>query len=225
MRTDLFGVLLAERLGSLNEGLQLAPRFKLLSCLKSAVRVDPELLRLKVDQHLLNASLDLLLSGNTRRVDIVNTRTDVAGVFLLHEDVQKLGIRLAVLDGQDISIQRGNGVEEVLELRVTEVGVDLSAVGNTSSGKLEGIDGPLDVLLTLSTGTQGETLTQSGLVNLDDLDVGGLEVNNLITQSKGKLLSLNRLVNVVTGETPTQAGDGTCEHTLHGLLSDGGSEL
>ena len=219
-RRELLGVLLAERLGGRHKvgesGLGLGP----LAGLQTTVGVDPELVGAQVLEHLLDTVLDLLLAGDTGRVDVVDTGTDVAGVGLVDEHLEQLGVRLAVLDGQDIGIQSGNGVEEVLELGVTEVGVDLGTVGDTGSGQTEGVDGPLEVLLTLSTGTEGQTLTQSRLVDLDDLDTGSLEVNNLVAQSESELLGLDGLVNVVTGERPAQTGDRASQHTLHGLVGN-----
>jgi hypothetical protein len=51
-----------------------------------------------VGKHLLDALLDLLLAGNTRGVDVVDTGADVTGVLFVIKDLQELGIRLAVLD-------------------------------------------------------------------------------------------------------------------------------
>jgi len=196
-----------------------------LAGLETAVRVDPELLRLEVLEHLLDAVLDLLLARDSGRVDIVDTGTDVSGVVLIDEDLEELGVTLAVLNGEDIGIKGGDGVEEVLELRVAEVTVDLSRVLDTSSRELEAVNSPVKVVLTLLAGTERETLTKSGLIDLDDVDAGRLEVNNLVTQSKSKLLSLDRLVNIVTRERPAETGDGTSKHTLHGLLADAGGVL
>lgn len=158
-------------------------------------------------------------------MDVVDTGTDVARVVLVDEDTQKLSIRLAVLDGQNIGIESGDGVEEVLELRVTEVRVDLSTVGDTGGGQLEGVDSPLEVGITSGTGAEGKTLTESRLIDLDDADASGLEVNNLVTESESELLSLDRLVNIITGERPPETGDRTSEHALHGLGGDGSGEL
>lgn len=188
--------------------------------LKTTVRVDPELLRLEELKHLLDTVLDLLLAGNTRGVDVVDTRSDVAGVLRVDKDTEELGIRLAVLNGQDISIEGSDGVEEVLELRVTEVRVDLGSVLDTSSGEAESLDSPLEVGITLLTGAEGKTLTESGLIDLDDVDASLLKVDDLITEGESKLLSLDGLVDVVTGERPSKASDRTSEHTLHGLLGD-----
>lgn len=179
----------------------------------------------QVCQHLLDAVLDLLLCGDTRGVDVVNTGANVARVSLVNEDLQELGVRLAVLNGQDIGIESGDGVEEVLELRVTEVGVDLSAIGDTSGGQLEGVHSPLEVGNTSLTSAEGKTLTESGLVDLDHSDASGLKVNNLVAESESELLSLDGLVDIVTGERPPQASDGTSEHALHGLGGDGSGVL
>ncbi|GKT83088.1 LOW QUALITY PROTEIN: hypothetical protein Ct61P_00938 [Colletotrichum tofieldiae] len=190
-----------------------------LAGLETAVGVDPELLRAEtVVEHLLDAGLDLLFGRNTRGVDVVDTRADVAGVGLLLEDTEELGVRLAVLDGQDIGIQRGDGVEEVLELGVAEVGVDLGGVLDAGSRQLEGVDGPVEVGLALLAGAERETLTQSRLVDLDAVDASGLEVDDLVAEGQSKLLGLDGLVDVVTGERPAQAGDGAGEHALHGAL-------
>ena len=142
MTQSLRRVLLAVELGGVDHvdkrRLGLLP----LAGLETTVRVDPELLGLEVGQHLRDAVLDLLLRGHTGGVDVVDTGADVAGVGLVLEHLEELGVALAVLDGQDVSIESGNGVEEVLELRVAEVGVDLGRVLDTCAGKLERVDGP-----------------------------------------------------------------------------------
>ena len=109
-RLRRLAVLLTEELGGVDQvgegGLGLLP----LAGLETAVRVDPELLRLEVLEHLLDTVLDLLLGGDTGGVDVVDTGTDVAGVGLVDEDLEELGVRLAVLDGQDVGVEGGNGV-------------------------------------------------------------------------------------------------------------------
>jgi hypothetical protein len=182
-------------------------------------------LRLDLLKHLLDPVLDLLLAGNTRRVNVVHTRTNVAWVSLVNKDLQQLSIALAVLNGEYVSIESSDGVEEVLELGVAEVGVNLSRIRNTGSGKLEAVNGPREIVLTLAAGTEGKTLTEGGLIDLDDVDTCSFEVDDLIAESKGKLLSLDRLVNIITWEGPSQASDWTSKHTLHRLLGDGCSVL
>lgn len=133
-------------------------------------------------------------------MDVIDTRADVAGVGLVNEDLEELSITLAVLDTEDISVKGGNGVEEVLEFGVAEVGVDLGAIRNAGGGEAEGLNCPFEVGITGSSSTERETLTESGLVDLDDEDTSSLKINNLVTESKGELLSLDRLVDIITGE-------------------------
>lgn len=218
-------MLLTEVLGSIDQvgqgRLDLFPG----TGLETAVRVDPELLRAEVLQHLRDTLLDLLLRRDTRSVDIVDTRSDMTGVGLVNEDLEELSIGTRVLNGENISVESSNGVEEVLELRVTEVRVDLSGVLNTSGGELEAVHGPLQVSLTLLAGAERETLTESGLIDLDDEDTVLLKVNNLVAESESELHGLDGLVDVVTREGPSEASDGSSEHTLHGLLGDGSGVL
>lgn len=218
--SSLFGVLLTESLGGVNHVEQGSLGLLPLAGLETTVGVDPELLRLEVLKHLLDAVLDLLLAGNTGRVDVVDTGTDVTGVSRVDENAEELGVRLAVLDGENIGIEGGDGVEEVLELRVAEVRVDLSGVLDTGGGQLESLDSPVEVGITLLARAERETLTESRLIDLDDIDTGLLEVDDFITEGKSELLSLDGLVDVVTRERPTQAGDGTSQHTLHGLVGN-----
>lgn len=63
------------------------------------------MLGLEVDEHLLDAVLDLTLAGNTGGVDVVNTGADVTGVLLVIKDLQELGVRLAVLDGENVGVK------------------------------------------------------------------------------------------------------------------------
>lgn len=48
-----------------------------------------------------NSVLDLLLRGDTRRVDVVDTRADLVGVAVRLEDVKELEVGLGSLDGDD----------------------------------------------------------------------------------------------------------------------------
>jgi len=196
----LGSILLAIKLGSVDHVGQSSLGLGPLTSLETAVRIDPELLGLEVCQHLLDSVLDLLLAWDTGRVDIIDTRTDMAGISLIDEDLEELGIGLAVLDGEHISVESGDGVEEVLELGVAEVGMDLGRVLDTGNGETERLDGPVKVCLALLSGTERKTFTESRLIDLNDVDTSSLEVNNFVTKSKSKLLSLNGLVNIITRE-------------------------
>lgn len=154
-------------------------------------------------------------------MDVVDTWANLTWVSLVNEDLQELSIRLGVLNGENVGIKSSDGMEEVLELGVAEVGVDLGGVLNTRDRQAERLDSPVEVSLTLLAGAEWETLTESWLIDLDDEDTGSLEVNNLIAESESKLLSLDGLVNIVTWEGPSEAGDWASQHSLHWLLGDG----
>lgn len=158
-------------------------------------------------------------------MNVIDTRSDVTGVSSIFKNSQQLRIRLRVLDGEYIGVQSSDGVEEVLELRVTEVGVDLGIVLDTSGSETESLDSPAYICLTFCAGAERETLTESGLIDLDDMDTSGLEINNLVTEGESKLFSLNGLVDIVTGERPPQTRDRTSEHTLHGFFGKRSSVL
>jgi hypothetical protein len=64
------------------------------------------------------------------------------------------------------------------------------------------------------------TLPNSRLVDLNGMNAGLLEVDNLITKSKSKLLRLQFSGDVGAGEGPVEDGDGAGQHSLHGLLGD-----
>jgi len=46
-------------------------------------------------------------------VDVIDTRSNVAGVRLINEDLEELGIGLGVLDGQDIGIEGSDGYRKI----------------------------------------------------------------------------------------------------------------
>lgn len=219
------GILLAVELSSVDHVGQSSLGLLPLAGLKSAIWVDPELLWLQELKHLLDAVLDLLLGRNTWGVNVVDTWANVAWVSLVDKDLQELSIRLGVLNGENIGVESGNSVEEVLELGVAEVGVNLGRVLDTSGRQAESLDGPGEVVSALLSGTKWETLTKSWLVDLDDGNTGGLKVNDLVAEGKSQLLSLDGLVNIVTWEGPSEAGNWAGQHSLHWLLGDGDSEL
>jgi hypothetical protein len=67
-------------------------------------------------------------------VNVIDTRTDVARISLVNEDLEELSVALAVLNAENISVKGRDGVEEILEFGVAEVRVDLGGVLHTSGG-------------------------------------------------------------------------------------------
>ena len=187
--------------------------------LKTTIGVDEEKVGSKDLQHSSDTILDFLLGGNTRRVDIVNTRTDLVGVTVLLEGLQELHVTLRGLDGDDISVKSLDRGEDVVEVGVAEVGVGLESIGDTGSGDLEGGESPGEVGIPVGL-AERKTLTESRLVNLDSLDATLLEINDLVTESESELLALNLTRDIGTREGPVEDGDGSSKHTLHGLLGN-----
>lgn len=102
-------------------------------------------------EHGLNTVLDLLFSRNTRRVNIIDTGANLVGVAVVLEGVKEFHVSLGSLDRDNISVEALDGWEDIIEVRVAEVGVSLEGVANTSGGKLEGVNGPLEVSIPVST--------------------------------------------------------------------------
>jgi hypothetical protein len=77
------------------------------------------------------------------------------------EGLEELQVSLGGLDGDDIGIQVLDGLEDIVEVRVAEVGVDLDRVLDTRGRELERVDGPGQVGVPLGA-AEGKTLTDSG---------------------------------------------------------------
>jgi hypothetical protein len=117
---------------------------------RKTYRVDEEKMVGKNLEHSRQPVLDLLLTRDTRRVDVVNTGTNLVGIAIMLEGIQKLHVTLRGLDRDDISIQAFYGWENIVKVRVTEVGMSLKFVGNTGGSQLEGIDSPLEICVPIA---------------------------------------------------------------------------
>ena len=95
----------------------------------------------------LETLYNLFFAGNTWRVDVVDTGTDLVGVTIMLEGVQQLHVALRELDRNDISIKTLNRRENIVEVGVAEVGVSLSFITNASCSELKGVNSPFQVLL------------------------------------------------------------------------------
>jgi hypothetical protein len=67
-------------------------------------------------------------------VDIIDTGADLVRVAVVLEGVEELHVSLGGLDGNDIGVKTLDGGEDVVKVRVTEVGVRLQLVGDTGGG-------------------------------------------------------------------------------------------
>jgi len=144
-------ILLASPLGSVDQvdqrslGLLPSTGLKTTVWVNEQQRVGEEL------QHGTQTLLNLLTSGDTRRVDIVNTRTNLVGISVVLEGLEQLHVALGRLDRDDIGIQTLDRWEDIIEVGVAEVGVGLGGIGDTSGGETEGVYGPSEVVIPIGT--------------------------------------------------------------------------
>lgn len=83
-------------------------------------------------------------------MNVVNTGTNLVGVSVLLEGVEQLHVTLGSLDGDDIGIETLDRREDIVKVRVTEVGVSLQSIGNASSRELEGVNCPLEIAVPIN---------------------------------------------------------------------------
>src|SRR4051812_5868906 len=98
--------------------------------------------------------------------------------------------------------------------------VNLCAIFNASSGQFERVHGPLQVSFALLACPEWEAFTERWLIDLNDVNTSSLKVDDLVSEGQCELLSLNRLMNIITWEGPSETSNRACEHTLHWLLRD-----
>lgn len=108
-------------------------------------RVDKEQRVGKNVEHGLESVLDLLVTGDTGGVDVIDTRPNLVGVSVGLESVEEFHITLRGLNGDNISVETLDRGEDVIKVRVAEVRVGLELVSDASSRQLERVDGPLEV--------------------------------------------------------------------------------
>ena len=150
-------------------------------------------------------------------MDIEQTKTGVVWIVSELQDVVWI-VLLGEFDGNNISVQ---GLDMVwIQVRVTEVRVDLSLVLNNGGSDSEGFSGPLVVLGSFFTSSQWQTFSDGWFIDLDDLNTGGFQVSDFVSDSQSQLVGLGLLVDIVSWERPSQTSDWTGQHTLNWLLSN-----
>jgi len=102
-----------------------------------------------------------------------------------------------------IGIQSLDGREDVTKVGVTEVGVDLDVVLDTRGGQSERVNSPFEVVIPVGL-SERETLSDSGLIDLNGLDTIVGEINNFVSESQSELLGLDLLGDIGTRERPVE---------------------
>ena len=151
-------------------------------------------------------------------MDIVDARADL-GVEGLVNILQQLHAGAGRLDGGDIGIEAGNGIDDLAELGVTQVRVDLGGRLGLECNEAEGAHGPIQVGLAVFL-TQRQQLAQGGLIDLNDVDAGLFQVTDLIRQRDAELVRGDGLVHVIANEGPSQDRHRAGEHTLDVVLRE-----
>lgn len=211
-------VLGSEFLGSVNHVGQRSLGLFPASGLQTTVRVDPELVSWVHLQDLLDSGDKLLLRWDSWGVDVEQTQTNVVRVVGELSDVVGV-VLLGELNRDNISVQSLDVVR--VQVRVTEVRVDLGGVNDTGSSNSERLSSPVQVVGSLLTRSQWQTLSDSWLVDLNDSDTSSLQVLDLISQSQTQLQGLDLLGDIVSWERPSETGDRTSQHTLNWQLGQG----
>ena len=68
---------------------------------------------------------------------------------------------------------------------------------------------------------QRQLLAQCGLVDLDDLDTGGLQIEHFVADGERELLGLLLVGDVLARPGPVEDGDRAGEHALHHMVGAG----
>ena len=84
-------------------------------------------------------------------MNIVYTRANDVRVTELLEGREQLHVALRCFNGDNVSIETLDRGEDVIEVGIAEVGVSLGSVANTSSRKLESVNGPTKVVIPVNT--------------------------------------------------------------------------
>jgi hypothetical protein len=112
-------------------------------------RVDEEKRFGKNYKHIFQAVLDLLLTRNSGRVNVVYTGANLVWVAVSLESLEKLHVTLGGFNRDDISVKALNGGEDIVEVGVTEVWMSLERVGDTSGGEFERVNSPFEVVVPI----------------------------------------------------------------------------
>ncbi len=158
------------------------------------------------------------IDGHPRRVDVVDAGADLVRVGdAVGEGVEQLHVRARGLDRDHVGVESDDVLDDVVELRVTHVGVDLGLGPRRRGRQAEAVDRPAQVGVAVGE-PQRQALAQRRLVDLDDRRPGRLEVEHLVPDRQGDLGAGLAARLVVADEGPLQDRHRPGQHALHRLL-------
>ena len=85
---------------------------------QTAIRIKPDAIGGKVFPHGRQTTSHFVDAGNTRRMDIIKTRSEASTKRFTLKHVKKFEIRLGILNGNDISVKSFNSPENIVEVRL-----------------------------------------------------------------------------------------------------------
>ena len=134
-------------------------------------------------------------------MDVVHTRADLVGILVLLKALQQLRAGAGVLNRDHIRIHALDHPQHVVEFAVTHVGVNLGTVTHAGRCQPESVHGPLQVPGPIGA-PQRQPFTQGGLIDLDDADAGGLEVDHLVPDGQRLIRSRALVGQIVVRRVP-----------------------
>ena len=154
-------------------------------------------------------------------MDVVDARAGLGLEVRVMNGVEHHQIATGGFEGDHVSIHRVDVADDVVELGVAHVGVDLGGRLDGGVHQTEGRNGPVEVLDVPVGLAQRQLLTQGGLIDLDDLDAGGLEIEHFVADGEGELLGLLLVGDVLARPGPVEDGHRAGEHALHHVVGLG----
>src|SRR6478736_4887279 len=116
-----------------------------LTGLEAAVRIDPYLIGRKTLLRLVEKRHHLVDRWTTRRMNVVNARANFVRIAIGGEGIEQLYLGAGGLNRDYVGVERTDGVDDVVELRVAHVSVNLRLIGNPRRGKTETLHGPVEI--------------------------------------------------------------------------------
>ena len=84
-------------------------------------------------------------------MNVIDAWTDFIRIIKLFKRLQQLHVGTRGFDGDDVCIQRRNGIHDVVELAITHVSVDLCVIFRHGGVDTEGLYAPLEIGVPVAT--------------------------------------------------------------------------
>ena len=150
-------------------------------------------------------------------MDVIDAGADFVRVVEVVERFEQFHVGARGFDGDDVGVQVGNRLHDVVEFAVAHVGVDLCLVFHAVGADAEGVYRPVEVGLPLFF-FQRQAFAQRRFVDLDDAEAGFFQIQHFVADGKRDLQAGVGTRLVVAHEGPVQDGYRAGEHRFHRAL-------